>query len=144
MEIFKRKCICFIPRLWGSGGHRQGLQIQESNLWFEAISTSMAWQIRYCCCTLWINTKLFWSPYICKIFFCQYYYSYSLCWWYYCHWRWSRYYSIESLYEFSFSYIIPWSLEVSSRDWGCLFYEKSFLSQKNILLVVGRNWYIRI
>jgi len=85
MKIFKR-CRCFNPPLWGSGGDKQGLQTQKNNLWFEVISTSIVWQIQYCCCTLWIK-ELFWLLYICKTFFCRHYYSCSL-YWYCCPWKW--------------------------------------------------------
>ena len=43
------------------------------------------------------------------------------------------YYSIESLFEFSFSYERPWSFEVFSRDRGCSFYERCSLSQRKYL-----------
>jgi len=128
--------ICFKPSVMGFRGRWIRSAKSKSNLWFEVISMSMVWQIQYCC-TLWIKTELLWSLYICKIFLCRYYYSCSLCWWYCCYWRWSSiYYSVESLFEFSFSYERSCSLEIFYRDWDCSLSKRSiFCPKENTLLI---------
>jgi len=127
------------PPCYKIQGETKGLQTQKDNLWFETVSTSMVWQIQFCCCTPC------WSLYICTTFFYWHYYFYSFCWYCY-HWRWlSMYHSLESLFEFLFSYERPWSLEAFSRDWVCLLSERSVSVLKKISYwFIKRNWYIRI
>ena len=86
MKIFNKRYICFNSLVMRFRGRQTRSANSKKKLWFEAISTSMIWQIQYCCCTLWIK-ELFWLLYICKTFFCRHYYSYSL-YWYCCHWKW--------------------------------------------------------
>ena len=69
----------FNPSVMRFRGRRTRFVNSKSNIWFEAIFSSIVWKIQYCY-TLWIETELLWLLYICKIFICQHNYFYCFCW----------------------------------------------------------------